>query len=109
MVNRVVIHQFVDLSRGHSFMYLFRNQVEHTSVDHSTSPDSLNLLRSLQDREIELGDQGLVRPLRPFLIVVPELGGPRHDQDKDHEKHGQGDETVFELGQFQIHNKLSII
>ena len=69
----------------------------------------LDLLRSLQDREIELGNQGLVWPLRPFLIVVPELGGPRHDQDKDHEKHGQGDETVFELGQFQIHNKLSII
>ena len=47
------------------------------------------LLLGLEDREVELGDEVLVRPGGAFPVVVIELRSPRHEQHEDCEDNGQ--------------------
>ena len=63
-------------------------------------PLLFHLLFRLEDREVELGDQRLIRPGRSLLVVVTEFRGPGHQQHQDDENEGKRDEAPFYLGQF---------
>ena len=66
------------------------------------------LLLGLEDREVELGYEGLVRPRGTFPVVVIELRSPRHEQHEDCEDNGQRKEPPGYLRRRYLHNGRSL-
>ena len=66
------------------------------------------LLLGLEDREVKLGDERLVRPGRTLPVVVIELRSPRHGQHEDCEDNGQRKEPPGYLRRRYLHNGRSL-
>ena len=54
-------------------------------------PLGLQFLRRLENREVELCDQVVIGPRRPFQVVVVELAAARKDEQQDDKQNGQSD------------------
>ena len=66
------------------------------------------LFLGLEDREVELGDERLVRPGGSFPVVVIELRSPRHEQHEDCEDNGQRKEPPGYLRRRYLHSGRSL-